>query len=267
MPAFSFCRTSSCSFLKTRSGRVKSVPSSRPQQDSRGPEELRRRARDSKPLAGRQARSHAVPVAWTCLNTGKTNDEELGKGVKRTATRDATHVKRHTRSDTREAQVSGAGTKAEEPSEEREWDYPEGVHVYAILRKIKKKSGRLRGKDGDEVRTGTWAVRLARDRRRGRGDLPTNAWHLKHSSSHSGVTTCFTTEMAVRNLTVRVTLLATRCVHFCADSAISPPRTYSFWGARARGGGEPAGHTRGAQGARVPDEAWGSPRPRKAGRL
>lgn len=40
---------------------------------------------------------------------------------------------------------------------------------------------------------------------------------------------CLTTEIAVRNLTVRVTLLAMRWVHFWADSATSPPRIYSFW--------------------------------------
>lgn len=57
---------------------------------------------------------------------------------------------------------------------------------------------------------------------------PMNFWHLKHSSSHSGVTMCFTTEMAVRNFTVRVTLLAMRWVHFFVDSATSPPRMYSF---------------------------------------
>lgn len=86
-----------------------------------------------------------------------------------------------------------------------------------------------------EIKSGPRLCQVAwrQTRRRGRGHSPTNAWHLKHSSSHSGVTTCFTTEMAVRNLTVRVTLLATRCVHFCADSAISPPRMYSFCGARA----------------------------------
>lgn len=39
---------------------------------------------------------------------------------------------------------------------------------------------------------------------------------------------CLTTDTAVRNFTVLVTLLATRWVHFWALSATSPPRSYNF---------------------------------------
>lgn len=57
---------------------------------------------------------------------------------------------------------------------------------------------------------------------------PINFWLFQLSSSHSEVTTCFTTGMAVRNFTVRNTLLATRWVHFWTFSATSPPSSYSL---------------------------------------
>lgn len=59
-------------------------------------------------------------------------------------------------------------------------------------------------------------------------DSPTNFWLFQLSSSHSVVTMCLTTDTAVRNFTVLVTLLATRWVHFWELSATSPPRSYNF---------------------------------------
>lgn len=59
--------------------------------------------------------------------------------------------------------------------------------------------------------------------------IPTNFWLLQLSSSHSGLTMCLTTDMAVRNLTVRVTLLATRWVTFWLLSATSPPNACNLW--------------------------------------
>ena len=70
------------------------------------------------------------------------------------------------------------------------------------------------------------------------GHLLMNFWHLKHSSSHSGVTMGFTMETAIRNLTVCFTLLAMRWVHFCAVSATSLPRMWSFWGPGTQSRGE-----------------------------
>lgn len=59
--------------------------------------------------------------------------------------------------------------------------------------------------------------------------IPTNFWHLQLSSSHSGLTMCLTTDMAVRNLTVRVTLVATKWVTFWLLSATSPPKACNLW--------------------------------------
>lgn len=59
--------------------------------------------------------------------------------------------------------------------------------------------------------------------------IPTNCCLLQLSSSHSGLTMCFTTDMAVRNLTVRVTLLATKWVMFWLTSGTSPPNAYNLW--------------------------------------
>lgn len=59
--------------------------------------------------------------------------------------------------------------------------------------------------------------------------IPTNFLHLQLSSSHSGLTMCLTTDMAVRNLTVRVTLVATKWVTFWLLSATSPPKACNLW--------------------------------------
>lgn len=68
--------------------------------------------------------------------------------------------------------------------------------------------------DASYLGTCGWMTKQKVGRTDRRTDLPRNLLLLQLSSSHSGLTMCLATDTAVRNLTVRVTFLATRWVTF-----------------------------------------------------